>query len=124
VALSEKEEKMNHRVASLVRRSLMGTAATGVLTAAALGLAPSAFADTGGICTPHRANTATWANCQSIDGRAHWARLITTCDIPAIGNPRTTTTGKWKLVPAAGSITISGNCTFKAVRATVQWRPY
>jgi hypothetical protein len=114
---------MNDRVASLARRALLGTAATGVLTAAALGLAPSAFADTGGICTAHRANTATWANCKSTDRQAHWARLITTCDIPAISNNRTTT-GKWKLVPAGGSLTISGNCTFKAVSATVQWRPY
>jgi hypothetical protein len=73
-------------------------------------------------CTAHKANTATWAKCQSTDG-AGWARLKSTCDLPALPENKTNVT-KWELVPAGGELTISDECKFKAVDAVVEWRPY
>jgi hypothetical protein len=103
-----------------LRRAVIG----GALTLTLLGLSTAtAQADTPGVCTAHHANTATWAKCRSVDGRAHWVRLRTTCDLPALSK-NTTHTTDWKLLREGSNLTISGNCRFKAVQALVEWRPY
>jgi|tagenome__1003787_1003787.scaffolds.fasta_scaffold18040482_1 hypothetical protein len=105
-------------------KTLRLAAAGGALTLALLGLSTAtAQADTPGTCTAHKANTATWAKCRSNDGAAHWARLKSTCDLPALSKNKTNVT-KWELVPAGGELTISDECKFKAVDAVAEWRPY
>jgi hypothetical protein len=114
---------MKKSATHLLGRAAVAVAVTGVMSAATLVAAPSAFAAAPKVCTAHKANTATWANCQSTNNQAYWARLTTDCDIPGSDSDHTTV-GRWELVPAGGELTISGNCTFKAVNATVTWRPY
>jgi hypothetical protein len=98
-------------------------AAAAALSVTLFGLGTGvASADTPGICTAHKANTATWGNCHSNDGKAHWVRLYTACK--QIGGSTRTTVTKWRKLEAGGDLTISGNCRIKAVDATMEWRPY